>query len=59
MVSIFRRMFKVGQSHAHSAMDKFEDPIQMTEQGVRDLKKDLFLILIYSSLLNNLVLIFN
>jgi phage shock protein A len=34
-------MFKVGQSHAHSAMDKFEDPIKMTEQGIRDLKKDL------------------
>jgi len=34
-------MFKVGQSHAHSAMDRFEDPIKMTEQGIRDLKKDL------------------
>ncbi|MCP5004790.1 MAG: PspA/IM30 family protein [Planctomycetes bacterium] len=41
MASIFRRMFKVGQSQAHSAMDKLENPIKMTEQGVRDLKKDL------------------
>ncbi len=41
MASIFQRVFKVGQSHAHSAMDKFEDPIKMTEQGIRDLKKDL------------------
>ena len=41
MASVFQRMFKVGQSHAHSAMDKFEDPIKMTEQGIRDLKKDL------------------
>ncbi len=41
MASIFGRMFKVGQAHAHSAMDKFEDPIKMTEQGIRDLKKDL------------------
>ncbi len=41
MASIFQRMFKVGQSHAHSTMDKFEDPIKMTEQGIRDLKKDL------------------
>ncbi len=41
MASIFQRMFKVGQSHAHSAMEKFEDPIKMTEQGIRDLKKDL------------------
>ncbi len=41
MASIFRRMFKVGQSQAHSAMDKLENPIKMTEQGVRYLKKDL------------------
>ncbi len=41
MASIFQRMFKVGQSQAHSAMEKFEDPIKMTEQGIRDLKKDL------------------
>ena len=41
MASIFQRMFKVGQSQAHSAMDKFEDPIKMTEQGIRDLKNDL------------------
>ncbi len=41
MDSIFQRMFNVGQSQEHSAMDKFEDPIKMTEQGIRDLKKDL------------------
>ncbi|NKB24381.1 MAG: PspA/IM30 family protein [Kiritimatiellae bacterium] len=41
MASIFRRMFKWGQSEAHSALDRFEDPIKMTEQGIRDLKKDL------------------
>ncbi len=41
MAGIFRRLFKVGQSEAHSAIDKFENPIKMTEQGVRDLKKDL------------------
>lgn len=41
MASIFQRLFKVGQSHAHDIMDKFEDPIKMTEQGIRDLKKDL------------------
>ncbi len=41
MASIFGRMFKVGQAHAHSTMDKFEDPIKMTEQGIRDLKKEL------------------
>ena len=41
MASVFQRMFKVGQAHAHSTMDKFENPIKMTEQGIRDLKKDL------------------
>ena len=41
MPSIFQRIFKVAQSEAHSTMDKFEDPIKMSEQGVRDLKKSL------------------
>ena len=40
-MSIFRRMFKVAQSNAHAAMDQMEDPIKMTEQGIRDLKKNL------------------
>lgn len=41
MVSIFQRIFKVGQSQAHTLVDKLEDPIKMTEQGIRDLKGDL------------------
>ena len=41
MASIFHRIFKVAQSEAHATMDKFEDPIKMSEQGVRDLKKSL------------------
>ena len=41
MASIFQRLFKLGESHAHDLVDKFEDPIKMTEQGIRDLKKDL------------------
>ena len=41
MWSFFRRLFKVAESEAHSAIDKFEDPIKMTEQGIRDLKVDL------------------
>lgn len=41
MVSIFRRMFKVAEANAHTAMDNLEDPIKMTEQGIRDLKKNL------------------
>lgn len=40
-MNIFKRIFKVGQAEAHSALDKLEDPIKMTEQGIRDMKKDL------------------
>lgn len=40
-MGIFKRLFKIGQAEANSAMDKLEDPIKMTEQGLRDLKKDL------------------
>jgi phage shock protein A len=41
MAGVFQRIFKVGQAQAHSVVDKLEDPIRMTEQGIRDLKKDL------------------
>jgi phage shock protein A len=41
MAGIFNRLFKMGQAEAHSVVNKMEDPIKMTEQGVRDLKKDL------------------
>ena len=40
-MSIFNRMFRVGKAEAHAIVDKLEDPIKMTEQGIRDLKKDL------------------
>jgi phage shock protein A len=40
-MSIFKRMFKFTQSEAHAAMDKIEDPIKMTEQGIRDLQQDM------------------
>lgn len=40
-MGIFRRLFKVAESEAHSVVDKLEDPIKLTEQGIRDLKKDL------------------
>jgi len=40
-MSFFKRLFKVGESNAHALVDKMEDPIKMTEQGIRDLKKDL------------------
>lgn len=40
-MGIFSRLFKVGQAEAHAIVDKLEDPIKMTEQGIRDMKKDL------------------
>lgn len=41
MASVFGRIFKVFQAEAHSAVDNLEDPIKLTEQGIRDLKNDL------------------
>jgi phage shock protein A len=40
-MNMFRRLFKVGQSEAHAMVNKLEDPIKLTEQGIRDLKRDL------------------
>ncbi|MEO0331534.1 MAG: PspA/IM30 family protein [Bacteroidota bacterium] len=40
-MNIFTRIFKIGQAEAHDAISKLEDPIKVTEQGIRDLKVDL------------------
>ncbi len=40
-MGLFGRLFKVAESEAHSVVDKLEDPIKLTEQGIRDLKEDL------------------
>jgi len=40
-MGIFSRLFSIGKAEAHSVLDKLEDPIKMTEQGIRDLKEDL------------------
>lgn len=40
-MNIFRRLFRIGGAEAHSALDKLEDPIKMTEQGIRELKESL------------------
>jgi phage shock protein A len=40
-MSFFKRLFSVAKSEAHAAVDKLEDPVKMTEQGIRDLKNDL------------------
>ncbi len=41
MAGLFSRIFRLGQAEAHSLVDAMEDPIKLTEQGIRDLKKDL------------------
>lgn len=40
-MNILKRLFKIGQSEANAAIDNMEDPIKLTEQGIRDLKMDL------------------
>lgn len=40
-MGIFNRIFNIGKAEVHNALDKLEDPIKMTEQGIRDLKTDL------------------
>lgn len=40
-MGLFNRLFTVGKAEANAMVDKLEDPIKMTEQGIRDLKKDL------------------
>jgi len=40
-MNILRRLFSIGKAETNSALDKLEDPIKMTEQGIRDLKIDL------------------
>ena len=41
MAGIFQRLFKTGEAQAHALVDKLEDPITMSDQAIRDLKKDL------------------
>lgn len=40
-MKFLKRLFKIGQAEVHSAIDGIEDPIKMTEQGIRDMKLDL------------------
>lgn len=40
-MGLFGRIFKITEAEAHAAIDKLEDPIKLTEQGIRDLKGDL------------------
>lgn len=40
-MSIFKRLFSIGSAEVNKAVDSLEDPVKMTEQGLRDLKEDL------------------
>jgi phage shock protein A len=40
-MNIFKRIAKIGQAEAHSAIDKIEDPIKMSEQAIRDMRGEL------------------
>lgn len=39
-MSLLMRIFKFIQSNAHALLTKFEDPVKLAEQAIRDLKKD-------------------
>ena len=41
MGNIFTRLFRIGKAEAHSGLDSLEDPIKMTEQGIREMKEEL------------------
>ncbi|WP_224994226.1 PspA/IM30 family protein [Cesiribacter sp. SM1] len=40
-MGLLSRLFKIGQAEAHAAINNLEDPIKLTEQGIKDLKVDL------------------
>lgn len=40
-MNIFKRLFRIGEAEINSVIDKMEDPIRMTEQGIREMKGDL------------------
>jgi len=40
-MNIFQRLLKIGQAEIHSMVEKMEDPIRMTEQGIREMQREL------------------
>lgn len=40
-MSVFKRLFKISEAESHAVIDRLEDPIRMTEQGIRDMKSEL------------------
>lgn len=41
IIDLIKRLFRIGSAEANSLVDKLEDPIKMTEEGIRDLKNNL------------------
>jgi phage shock protein A len=40
-MSFFKRLFGIASAESHAVLDKIEDPVKMTEQGLRQLREDL------------------
>ena len=40
-MQFLKRLLKIGTAEVHSAIDGIENPITMTEQGIRDMRQDL------------------
>lgn len=40
-MGFFKRLFRIGKAEVNSTLDSLEDPIKMTEQGIRDMEQDL------------------
>lgn len=40
-MNIFKRLLTIGKAEIHSVIDSFEDPINATEQGIREMKEQL------------------
>ena len=36
-----KRLFRIGKAEANAALDNLENPVKMTEQGIRDLRANL------------------
>lgn len=41
MFGWLKRLFRIGKAEANALLDQMEDPVKMTEQGIKDLKRDL------------------
>jgi len=41
LIALIKRLFRIGSAEANSLVDKLEDPIKMTEEGIRELKTNL------------------